>query len=103
MNFINQCTAQHVDKCTAYVNVTDDVNVITTSKTVISISQQIHKHGPCKSWFYVRWNELRMQVDKKIYSLAVYVLRVYILSSVGCGPNFSEGVIFCSKISSGGP
>ena len=27
----------------AYVNVTDDVNVINTSKTAISIAQQIHR------------------------------------------------------------
>ena len=66
MNFINQCAAQHVG-----VNVTDDVNVINTSKTAISIAQQIHRYRPYKSWFYVRWNELCMKVYKKIYSLAV--------------------------------
>ena len=45
------------------------VNVINTSKTAISIAQQIHKYRPYKSWFYVRWKELRMQVYRKVYSL----------------------------------
>ena len=50
------------------------VNVINTSKTVISIAQQIHRFRSYKSWFYVRWNELCMQVYKKIYSFCCVAL-----------------------------
>ena len=71
MNFINQCAAQHVCKRTCIRKRHGWLSMSSIRQTAISIAQQIHKYRPYNSWFYVRWNELCMQVYKKIYSPAV--------------------------------